>query len=751
MSVLHRHGSHSRGPQRSRWERKHSPVSRSYLVLLACLVVTSCFGYSIWRTCSSSDASLLTTSDSIPKQYSSLRKRADPISLFEKKQPVADAIVVGSGLAGLTTALTILDRGGTVYVIEKEPVLGGNSNKASSGINACCLEQDQGRNNDTIQLFIEDTVESAGQSAQLDLIETLVGGSASAITWLQQRLSVDLSALVQLGGHSRKRTHRPVDGMVGVTLMSALASAVQEYVSSGKAKVLLETKVVRVLKNTDGAVRGVETRLTDVFQSTTKLIRSDAVVLATGGFASDRSNGSLLERYRPELMRMPATAGPFSTGDGVRMATSIGANTVDMEKVQLHPTGFVDPSDSDNVNKVLAAELLRGVGGILLNHRGQRFCNELGTRSYVTDKMLEHDTEYASRHKWNAQSQVPTFYLVLSSVAARDAEKHVGMYVREGLMVKVSGMVNLASHIGVSLQDLEASLNLYRSASESLEDEFGKSVFNNVPPANPSQEEFYVGIVTPVLHYCMGGITINTQGQMLDKQGIPIEGLWGAGEVTGGVHGDNRLGGNSLLECAVYGSVVGMNLPVNSYPIPPDETGMAGQGKKKLQLSIALLTKDDVAQHSVPEDCYVALHGYVFDLTDFAAHHPGGKRSIQSLCGTDGTVTFSGIHAVKILNGVQTYLIGQLPADEVVNVTPTILQKTKVTEKELQKHNTPEDCWVILHGDVYDLTEFSKGHKGGAYSIQKYAGQDATNSFQVFHKPEKLSLVEHLKVGSFES
>lgn len=293
-----------------------------------------------------------------------------PVSdVATRKDVFPDAIVVGSGLAGLTAALNILDRDGTVILIEKEHTIGGNSAKASSGINACCPHGDL--YGDSIASFTSDTVNSAGESAQLSLIETLTGKSAKAIEWLQNRVHVDLSVLAQLGGHSHKRTHRPSDGMVGAELIYGLQKEIKRYEKTGKINILLDTQVTKLLFDGERVV-GVDTRSLAGTNDVTKLSAAH-VILATGGFASDRSPGSYLDKYRPELMKMPATAGDFSTGDGISLALELDAGIVDMDKIQLHPTGWVDDSDPHNPTKILAAELMRGVGGILLNDYGKRY------------------------------------------------------------------------------------------------------------------------------------------------------------------------------------------------------------------------------------------------------------------------------------------------------------------------------------------------------------------------------------------
>lgn len=555
-----------------------------------------------------------------------------------------DAIVIGSGLAGLAASLNILDRGGTVTIIEKEHLLGGNSNKASSGINACCPHNNT--YNDTLDSFRNDTIRSAGEIADLALIETLVTNSAKAVQWLKERTNVDLSLLAQLGGHSHKRTHRPNNGMAGAEIIYHIQKAVRAYEKSGKVKILMDTRVTDLVTENDRVV-GVKTKST--LDGTTQELHADNIVLATGGFASDRSKGSYLEKNRPELLPFAATAGGFSTGDGITLATALGAATRDLDKVQIHPTGFVDPTDPTNPTKTLAGEFTRGVGGILFNHEGKRFCNELGTRAYVTDKMLQHNSKYAATGKWDPTEEIPTFHLVLSSAATADGKKHVDMYSHKGLLTKVEGLDGLAAKLNISKTTLQTTFEEYKSAASKGIDSFGKVSFPGLPMKDLSQETFYVGKVTPVLHYCMGGIKIDTEGNVLRADGTVIKGLHAAGEVTGGVHGNNRLGGNSLLECTVFGTKVGQKLPVKvSRPQSaiPSTTTTPVDEKKELRV----ITPEELAKHNTEEDLWVAVHGVVYDFTEFAHEHPAGFASIFNLAGTDGTDAFTPIHNAGILD-----------------------------------------------------------------------------------------------------
>ena len=473
---------------------------------------------------------------------------------------IPDAIIVGSGLAGLATALNLLDRGGYVTIVEKEHMLGGNSNKASSGINSCCPKNNG--NDDFLESFRNDTIRSAGSAVRPEFVDILVNNSGAAVAWLTDRAGVDLSLRAQLGGHSYKRTHRPAHGTVGAEIMRGVQKAVKAYEKEGKVKILVDTRVTSLFSDDkSGRVAGVN--VMDTSGQPLKLYATN-VVLATGGFAADRSSGSYLEKFRPELLDMATTAGAFSTGDGIALATTLGAGIVDMEKVQIHPTGWVDPKDPTNKSKFLAAELMRGVGGILIDSHGKRFCNELGTRAYVTDKMLSYNAHFAASKEWDKSAPIPTFSLVLASAAAKNGNKHVEFYLFKGLLQKFEGLRALADWMGCDMEVLQETFASYSQSAAVGKDEFGKVSFHGLPSHDLDKEVFYAGIVTPVLHYCMGGISIDTKGNVLNEDGKPIEGLHAAGEVTGGVHGNNRLGGNSLLECTVFGTIVGQKLPIKT-------------------------------------------------------------------------------------------------------------------------------------------------------------------------------------------
>merc|ERR1711971_467150 len=289
------------------------------------------------------------------------------------------------------------------------------------------------------------------------------------------------------------------------------------------------------------------------------------VIFASGGFGADFTQNSLLAQYRPDLMHLPTTNGEHCTGDGIKMGEAVGAKTIDLEWVQVHPTGLVKPDDPDAKIKFLAAEALRGVGGLVLDCNGKRFANELGRRDYVTGEMWKNK---------------PPFRLCLNKAASDEIIWHCKHYTGRGVMKFYENGDALAKDMGVELKVLEETTEDHYQAAKKTEKDpdggswpaypsgkswdeasgktgSGKKFYHNmIPGSKVASEPFYVAIITPVIHYCMGGLEITEDAEVVGSNGV-IPGLYAAGEIAGGVHGNNRLGGNSLLDCVVFGRVAG--------------------------------------------------------------------------------------------------------------------------------------------------------------------------------------------------
>merc|ERR1719487_1496373 len=363
----------------------------------------------------------------------------------------------------------------------------------------------------------------------------------------------DLSLVARLGGHSAPRTHRGKERFPGMTITYALIQMVEKIAeTTDKARIITKARANELLVGANNSVVGL------IYEKGGLQFQEHGpVILCSGGFGADFTSDSLLAKYRPDLLYLPTTNGEHCTGDGIKMGEAIGAKTIDLEWVQVHPTGLVKPDDADAKVKFLAAEALRGVGGVLIDREGKRFANELGRRDYVTGGMWKNK---------------PPFRLCLNSKAAKEIHWHCEHYKGRGVMKYYANCKDLCLEMDINPSVLEATWNSYNTiAAKQAEnpdggpydaygggkswDEWGKKFFHNLPLS--IDDSFHVAIVTPVIHYCMGGLEIDANSNVVTTAGKPIQGLYAAGEVAGGVHGNNRLGGNSLLDCVVFGRVSG--------------------------------------------------------------------------------------------------------------------------------------------------------------------------------------------------
>jgi len=598
----------------------------------------------------------------------------------------ADAVIIGGGLAGMVTAISLLDRGAQVVLVDKQPYLGGNSGKASSGINAA-LET-------SVESLIKDTTKSAGVLARPGLIEKLAQDSANAVSWLMNRTSLDLSMRSQLGGHTVKRTLRPANAFVGAEVTFSLGKLLNKIAEEKpqQFRLLQKTKWTGLEWSGSGNSWLVSTiPAGSTSGRSSEMLEAAAAVITSGGFGHDtREARSYLIEYRPDLKDFPTTLGSQTTGDGIKIAQKIGAKLVDMDRVQLHPTGFVDPANPKEHTKTLAAELLRGVGGLLLDRTGMRFTDELGTRQAVVNAMLRVAGEGKSFHQI---AQDRSFALVLNGKAGAMADRHSTLYSKKGLLTKVNGLPGLAAHLKVDEKQLAETFEAYNKAAEKGLDRFNRSVF---PPGHwpiESTEQFFVGYVTPVIHYTMGGIAIDTDGRVLreaDNETIP--GLFAAGEASGGVHGDNRLAGNSLLECTVFGRHLGLSLPISAatrvqpqseklVAAPSDNVPLANTESHSQEASTQpaesqtpavepqtpaqrSISSEELRKSKTDTQQWVSLYGSVYDLSAYVEEHPGGPEAIKDVAGTDGTETFETVHNRELLEAMGFEPIGELAVEQ---------------------------------------------------------------------------------------
>lgn len=569
-------------------------------------------------------------------------------------------IVVGGGLAGVSACHTVLEHGGKVLLLDKSAFCGGNSTKATSGFNAALTKTQILKGaEDSVDSFKSDIFRSASKGLNenpYELGALLADESDSAFEWLTKVFKIDLSLISRLGGHSHERTHRGKEKFPGMTITMGLLSDLERIEEESKgeiAKIITKANVFELITK-DNAVIGCK------YKDENGKVFSEygVVILATGGFAADFGDDSLLKKYRPDLLSYSTTNGPHCTGDGLKMTQKVGGDLVDMEWVQVHPTGMINPRDPNNKVKWLAAEALRGVGGIILNKHGDRFVDELGRRDYVSEQMIKNEAP---------------FRLVLGSDASKEISWHCHHYGLRGVMKKFNNLKELANDMGVPFEKLSASIDKYNKAAAEKNDQFGRKFFANAPIKK--DEIFNVSLITPVVHYVMGGIKISNKCEAL-KGETPINGLFAAGEVTGGVHGKNRLGGNSLAECVVFGRIAGkyasqylLQTSLSKLKSNKTKNSLVRLGNLKSQLtSLKVFTKEEVAKHNKADDCWVIIKDEVLDVTKFLEDHPGGADSILIYAGSDATEQFEIMHSDSILKKYGPKLvIGKLSNNKTSN------------------------------------------------------------------------------------
>ena len=499
--------------------------------------------------------------------------------------------------------------------------------------------------------------------------------SASAIEWLQEVFNLDLTLVSRLGcvsrpiqcfggdgnfandvrsGHSQPRTHRGHDAKFpGMAITYALMQKLEELAESQPERVKIIKKAnVKKINKEGNRITGVDYE----FEGKT-YTEYGPVILATGGYAADFTETSFIKKYRPDTYHLSTTNGSHATGDGQKMAIAIGGNGIDLDKIQIHPTGLVDPKDPKAKTKFLAAEALRGEGGILLNAAGDRFCDELGHRDYVSGEMFKN--KFPIR-------------LVLNSKASKVLDFHTRHYSGRGLMKKVTGE-QLAKEIGCTPEKLQCVFQDYNDiAAGKKKDPYGKRFFPSTP--FHINDEFHVALMEPVLHFTMGGIEINDRSEVLNSEGKPFQALYACGEVAGGVHGANRLGGSSLLGCVVYGRVAGDS--ASQYQFQSVLSGATSTAHQRL---------GQISLHIDPSN----PGRITVDWTGSAAsgakqEQPAGQTAAHAVISSDGKSPGT---VVK-------------PKDPKEFTIP----KKEFTMEEVTKHNKKEDCWVVVKGVVMDLT-----------------------------------------------
>ena len=495
-------------------------------------------------------------------------------------EETVDVVVVGAGGAGMTAAITATDAGKKVIVVESQPIAGGNSVRSTGGMNAAKTPY-QDKNEFKEAAGVEKTLATAAEkfadnetitalaatvksqwdayqanpqgyfdSVELMELDTMIGGkgknnpelvkalaenSADAIEWLAS-IGAEVKNVGAFGGASVKRIHRPVNADGKVTAVGAyIVPILEKNLQDRNVQFLFDTTANEIIMK-DGKAVGIKGTGKDGHKVT---INAKSVVIATGGFGA---NAEMVEKYKPELKGFATTNAEGAQGQGIDMATAVGAATVDMNQIQIHPTVHIE----EDGNAHLITEGLRGDGAILVNAEGKRFYDEVSTRDKVSAAIIEQTDKSA--------------WLVVDQ-AMVDKSAVIAGYIKSGYTVTGATYEELAKAMGVDEATFTSTMNTWNQAVEAKSDaEFGRTSFANPLTTAP----YYAIKITPAVHHTMGGIVINPKAEVLNEKGEAISGLYAAGEVTGGVHGANRLGGNAVADFVVFGRISGQSAADNA-------------------------------------------------------------------------------------------------------------------------------------------------------------------------------------------
>ena len=441
-------------------------------------------------------------------------------ALKKYEELTTDIVIIGAGGAGMTAAINATQEGKDVILLEMMPYAGGNTTKATGGMNAAetHYQKEQGIE-DSVEQFIEDTMKGGHDINDRALVTVMAENSAEGIDWLDS-IGAPLPKISFSGGATNQRIHAPEDGSgVGAYLVTALLKKMDEL----GIKVMYNTKATDLL-SLEGTVNGVMAESDDAYYT----IHSKAVILATGGFGN---NQEMIVRYRDDLEGTVTTSAPGIMGDGIVMAQAVGADLVDIDQIQLHPT-------VEQKTSMLITESVRGDGAILVNQDGKRFTDELLTRDKVSAAELAQPGSYA--------------YIIFDQ-KLREGLKATEKYISTGITVQGDTIEDLAAQIDVDPATLAETLaNWNKCVADKNDAEFGRTTGMDNDLSTPP---YYAIKIAPGIHHTMGGVHIDTGAHVIDLNGKVIPGLFAAGEVVGGVHGGNRLGGNAVADIVVFGRI----------------------------------------------------------------------------------------------------------------------------------------------------------------------------------------------------
>ncbi|MBB6214276.1 flavocytochrome c [Anaerosolibacter carboniphilus] len=446
----------------------------------------------------------------------------------------SDVVVIGAGGAGLAAAVSANQNGAKVIVFEKMPRIGGNTVISGAAYNAVDPKRQKAAGvEDSIDKFYTQMYEGGDKKAKPELVRTFVENAYPALEWLESLGMKFNDTIFTVLGALWPRSHQPSDP-VGTGYFNTYMNYINEH--SEDVKLYLNTEVTEIIKE-NGRVVGVKAKNADGMITAYAV---KGVIDAAGGFGANVEMRNKYNKIWPDLTSIGTTNQPGATGDGMIMAEEIGANLIDMQEIQLLPMG-------DPITGSLSGNIEQSVENrIFVNKSGNRFVDEGARRDVMTKGLFQQEDGFmwviVDKHSYPTGDVKNNF------------SESIDQLVAEGRAYKADTIEDLAKQIGVDPKNLKNAVDTFNKAvDKSIVDPFGRTLFKHKLDTPP----YYAGARKPTVHHTMGGVEITTSAQVLDKNGKVIPGLYAAGEVTGGIHGGNRLGGNAVPDTVIFGKIAG--------------------------------------------------------------------------------------------------------------------------------------------------------------------------------------------------
>jgi urocanate reductase len=446
----------------------------------------------------------------------------------------ADVVVVGAGGAGLAAAVTAADKGASVIVLEKMPVIGGNTIISGGFLNAADpIRQPRQKIQDSPGLHFKQTLAAGDYRADPEKVKILAEQAPDAVLWLESLGMQYKDDVFQVYGALHPRSHDPVDAK-GTGYIKTLKAAADKR----NVKVFTDTKVEEIVREEQFRGRVLGVRATDQSGKPLFVRATRAVVLASGGFGANKEMRAL---HDPRTRELTTTNHPGATGDGILMAMDVGAYPIGMDYIQANP----GPPPGRKLRITLHLDV---AGFILVDKTGKRFVAEDERRDVIRDAVLNTPEKYG--------------FTVIDDTVFQGYDTITKDTAIKGLETgdawKADTLEELAKKMGVPADVFVTTINKYNGyVEQKVDPDFGKKPHNLTKKI--AKAPFWACYAGMSVHHTMGGININTKAQVLDHQGKVIPGFYAAGEVTGGIHGTNRVGGNALADIMVFGRIAGAN------------------------------------------------------------------------------------------------------------------------------------------------------------------------------------------------